>query len=120
MTSIPPENLAQRWADDTRPLVPRTADERSTLTAFLDWHRQTFELKCSGITKTQLSEQVIAPSGLSLHGLVRHLAGVERWWFRIRFAGEQIPLLYYSDEDPDEDFGDLSGDVEEAFQSWRA
>jgi hypothetical protein len=30
-------------------------------------------------------------------GPVRHLARVERWWFRIQFAGEDVPMLYYSD-----------------------
>ncbi len=38
------------------------------------------------------------------HGLVRHLAGVERWWFQINFAGEDVPMLYYSEQDPDQDF----------------
>jgi hypothetical protein len=56
---------------------------------------------------------------MSLHGLVRHLAGVERWWLRIRFAGEDLPLLYYSDDDPDQDFTDLDGDPETAFSVWR-
>jgi hypothetical protein len=55
------------------------------------------------------------PSGLSLHGLVRHLAGAERWWFRIQFAGEDVPMLYYSDDDPDQDFDSLDGDAGEAF-----
>jgi hypothetical protein len=55
---------------------------------------------------------------MSLHGLVRHLAGAERWWLRIRFAGEELPLLYYSDHDPDQDFGDVAGDPAEAFAVW--
>lgn len=86
----------------------------------LDWHRQTFELKCAGLTPRQLSERAVPPSSLSLHGLVRHLAGAERWWFRIQFAGEDVPLLYYSDDDPDQDFDKLDGDVGEAFGVWRA
>ena len=60
------------------------------------------------------------PSGLSLHGLVRHLTGVERWWFRMQFAGEDLPMLYYSDDDPDQDFEDLGGDVGQALAAWRA
>lgn len=78
MTAIQQENLAQSWATDTRPMIPPTADERTTLTALLDWHRKTFELKCSGLQMPRLSERVIPPSALSLHGLIRHLAGVER------------------------------------------
>jgi hypothetical protein len=95
-------------------------DDREILTAYLDWHRQTFELKCAGVPPARLSERGVPPSGLSLHGLVRHLAGVERWWFRVQFAGEDVPLLYYSDDDPDQDFDDLDGDVAEALAVWRA
>jgi hypothetical protein len=114
-------SLAQPWAPggqrDERPLV---GDERELLTAYLDWHRATLELKCADVPAAALSEKGVPPSGLSLHGLVRHLAGCERWWFRIQFAGEDVPLLFYSDDDPDQDFDDLGGDVVEAFAVWRA
>jgi hypothetical protein len=120
VTDIPPQNYAKRWEADTRPDLPLVADERTVLTAYLDWHRATFELKCSGLTPRQLSERSVAPSGLSLHGLVRHLAAVERWWIRLQFAGEDVPMLYYSDEDPDQDFTDLGGDVSQAFAVWHA
>lgn len=90
------------------------------MSAMLDWHRDTFEFKCAGLSPRQLSQQAVPPSALSLHGLVRHLAGAERWWFRVQFAGEKVPLLYYSDEDPNEDFGNLDGDIDEAFAVWRA
>nr|WP_311734268.1 DinB family protein [Streptosporangium becharense] len=95
-------------------------DERAVLTAYLDWHRHTFELKCSGVPAERLSDRGVPPSTMSLHGLVRHLAAVERWWFRRQFAGEEVPLLYYSDDDPDQDFETLDGDVLEAFAVWRA
>ena len=119
MTEIPTENFSPRWAADTRPPLPRLGDEREILTAFLDWYRLTFELKCTGVAPERLSEKGIPPSTLSLHGLIRHLAGVERWWFRQQFAGEDIPLLYYSDENPNEDFDILDGDIAEAFTVWR-
>ncbi|MFE9659254.1 DUF664 domain-containing protein [Streptomyces sp. NPDC005955] len=114
-----PQHFAPRWNDDTRPAPPSVGGERETLVAVLDWHRATFALKCAGLSPEQLSERAVPPSGLSLHGLVRHLAGVERWWFRIQFTGEDVPLLYYSDDDPDQDFDRLDGDVEEAFAVWR-
>jgi hypothetical protein len=115
-----PNHYTPRWSGDTRSAPPAVGDERETLSAVLDWHRATFELKCSGLPPERLSERAVPPSALSLHGLVRHLAGVERWWFRIQFAGEDVPLLHYSDEDPDQDFDSLDGDVEEAFAVWRS
>jgi hypothetical protein len=109
------------WADDDSRLeLPRLGDEREILTAFLDWHRKTFELKCAGLPPEKLSEKGVPPSDLSLHGLLRHLAGVERWWFRIQFLGEDVPELYYTDEEPDQDFEDLAGDPAEAFAVWQA
>ncbi|MFE2227697.1 DinB family protein [Streptomyces kronopolitis] len=115
-----PSHFAPRWEGDSRGPVPAVGGERETLGAVLDWQRDTFALKCAGLPPDLLSRRAIPPSGLSLHGLVRHLAGVERWWFRIQFAGEDLPLLHYSDEDPDQDFGVLDGDVDEAFAVWRA
>ena len=115
-----PSHFSPRWNNDTRPAPPDTGGERETLTAVLDWHRATFELKCAGLPPERLSERAVPPSSLSLHGLVRHLAGVERWWFRIQFAGEDVPLLYYSDDDPDQDFDRLDGDPGEDFAAWRA
>jgi len=104
---------------------PRTdpapvADERQALTESLDYYRRTFELKCAGLDPGQLSERSVPPSTLTLHGLLRHLTGCERWWFRIQFAGEDVPNLYYSDDDPEQDFTDLGGDVDEAFSLWHA
>ncbi|TQS26268.1 DinB family protein [Microbispora sp. KK1-11] len=120
MSEIPEANYSKKWDGDSRSALPLVGDEREMLTAFLDWHRETFALKCSGVPEDRLSDKGVPPSGLSLHGILRHLGGVERWWFRIQFAGEDVPLLYYSDDDPDQDFEDLDGDVEEAFAVWRA
>jgi hypothetical protein len=114
-----PKAYSKRWATDARTDPPYVGDEREILVAYLDWHRATFEAKCDGVPPRRLSERTIPPSSLSLHGLVRHLAGVERWWFRIQFAGEDVPLLYYSDDDPDQDFDRLDGDVSDAFAVWR-
>ena len=120
MTEIPAENYSQAWAAGSRPTPSPVGDEREILASFLDWHRRTFELKCSGAPPERLSEKGVPPSGLSLHGLVRHLAAVERWWFRLQFAGAEVAMLYYSDDDPDQDFDALDGDVAEAFAVWRA
>jgi uncharacterized damage-inducible protein DinB len=114
-----PKTYSKRWDGGDRIDPPYVGNEREILVAYLDWHRATFEAKCTGVPPQQLSERTVPPSTLTLHGLVRHLAGVERWWFRIQFAGEDVPLLHYSDDDPNQDFDRLDGDVSEAFTLWR-
>ena len=118
---IPPENFSMSWlAAGDRVEPPLIANERELLVSFLDYHRETFALKCADLTAEQLSSAALPPSTLTLHGLVRHLAGVERWWFQQQYAAENVPALYYSDDDPDQDFEALSGDPAEAFATWRA
>jgi uncharacterized damage-inducible protein DinB len=85
---------------------PHIADERTMLEGWLDWHRATLVRKCAGLTGEQLAQRSVPPSTLSLQGLVRHLTDVERMWFRKRFLGEQIDLLYGTPEAPDADLDD--------------
>ncbi|MGV9249693.1 mycothiol transferase, partial [Streptomyces sp. NPDC003710] len=59
---------------------PRVADEHATLTGFLQRQRDTLAMACAGLTAEQLREKAVRPSGLSLLGLVRHMADVERTW----------------------------------------
>jgi uncharacterized damage-inducible protein DinB len=100
--------------------IPREADERTTLTAFIDWQRATLQRKCDGLTPEQLRRRAVPPSTLSLLGLVRHMADVERGWFRERLNTEQIEPLFSSEADPDGDFDNVdTADVEEAFARWR-
>jgi hypothetical protein len=116
---VPPENFSPVWADDPRPPLPLTGSDRELLVAYLEHHRATFALKCSGLSDAELSRRSMPPSTLSLHGLLRHLTGVERWWFQINFAGDDVPMLYYSDAEPDQDFERLDGDVAQAWEQWR-
>jgi hypothetical protein len=89
----------------TRTEPPTVAGERAALEAWLDYHRETLLLKCQGLTGEQLVKRAAAPSSLSLLGLVRHMAEVERAWFRRRLAGQaELGYLYCSDEAPDGDF----------------
>lgn len=120
MSRIPPQNFSPAMHAPDRAAPPLVGDERTVLTAFLDWQRATLAAKCDGLTAEQLSARAVEPSDLSLHGLVRHLAAVERWWLRIQFAGEDLPLLYYSDDDPDQDFDGLDGDPFQDVAVWRA
>jgi uncharacterized damage-inducible protein DinB len=88
----------------TRQFAPYVAGERQMLEAWLDFHRQTLLCKCGGLTSEQLRQRAAPPSNLSLLGLVRHMAEVERGWFRRRVAGEDVGFLYSSEADPDGEF----------------
>lgn len=111
----------------TAPEVPRTdppevAGERAALEGWLGFHRATLLHKCAGLTGDQLAERAVAPSSLTLLGLVRHMAEVERWWFRRQFAGQSgVDDLFCTEEFPDGDFdlGD-SGTAEADFASFAA
>jgi uncharacterized damage-inducible protein DinB len=97
--------------------TPYVAGERQMLEAWLDFHRQTLLGKCSGLTEQQLRERAAQPSSLSLLGLVRHMAEVERGWFRRRIAGQDVGFLYSSEADPDGEFdhvdtADAAADLE--------
>jgi hypothetical protein len=86
---------------------PFVGDERAMLDGFLDWHRATLLHKCAGLTGEQLALRAVPPSRLSLLGLVRHAAEVERTWFRRRFCGEDLPPLYSRPDSPDAAFGEI-------------
>ena len=92
------------------------------LELWLDYHRATLLWKCEGLSPEQLAARSVPPSSLSLIGLVRHMAEVERSWFRRVLAGEDdAGPIYYSDADPDGDFDNAAaGNVEDAFTTWRA
>ena len=95
----------------TAPPVERTeppfiADERAMLETWLDYHRATLLWKCAGLTAEQLTVASAAPSNLTLLGLVRHMAEVERSWFRTRAAGVDVGWLFATEENGDADITD--------------
>jgi len=97
-------------------------DEQATLTEFLRCQRLTLQLKCADLDAEQLARRAVDPSTMSLLGLVRHLAEVERGWFRRRFAGQDVPKRYQSGAQPDGDFDGAVADqavVDEAWAAWR-
>jgi uncharacterized damage-inducible protein DinB len=105
----------------TRNGPPLDADERTTLTAFLDFQRATLALKCDGLTDDQLRERAVPPSGLSLLGILRHMAEVERNWFRTVLGGQEMATIFAPDMDWEAAFRDVAtADVAEAFRIWRA
>ena len=93
---------------------PFVGDERAMLDGFLDWHRASLLYKCTGLTGEQLAYQAVPPSHLSLLGLVRHLAEVERNYFRRRFRGETVEWLYLHSDIPDAAFEDVDSGRAEA------
>jgi hypothetical protein len=100
---------------------PFEADERATLTGFLDFHRATLALKCEGLTDDQLRQQAAPPSGLSLLGLVRHLAEVQRNWFRPVLGGAEMAGIFAPGMDFEAAFQNVAtADVAEAFRAWHA
>ncbi|MCU7820614.1 DinB family protein [Kitasatospora sp. DSM 101779] len=98
---------------------PATGDERRLLTDMLAAQRHTLEIKCGGLS-AELAHRSAAPSTLSLLGLVRHLAEVERRWFRRVLAGQDAPPLFVSEDDPDGDFDGATAAPEVVAASWRA
>jgi hypothetical protein len=106
---------------DLRIDPPLEADELTTLTAFLDFNRETLAVKCSGLTPDQLRERAVPPSTLSLLGLVRHMAEVERNWFRPVLSGAEMQSIYAPGLDWEAAFRDAAtADADEAFSTWRA
>ena len=105
---------------DDRLALPAAADERVVLTCFLDWQRGALMRTCAGLSDEQLRCRAVPSSNLTLLGLVRHLAGVERWYFQAVIAGEFPGSLYTETDDPDEDFNNLDSMTgEQAVAVWR-
>ncbi|MEV4314357.1 DinB family protein [Actinocrispum sp. NPDC049592] len=116
-------DLFKAPGSDTRFAVPATAGEWTLLIDFVDSQRTTLRLKCAGLDATALARRSAEPSTLSLLGLVRHLADVERRWFRQVLAGNQdAKPRFTSPANPDGDFDDATPDptlLAEAWAAWR-
>ncbi len=93
--------------------------EREMLRAFLDYHRATLAMKCDGLSEDELRRQSMPPSSLSLLGLVRHLAEVERTWFRRVINTEDVGLVWSADGDYQAAYDARAANEGEAFAAWR-
>lgn len=94
-------------SNDVQP-VPRTrpgeaGTERETLTGLLDFLRATVVNKVAGLSDEQAMGTPVPPSTLTPAGVVKHLRGVERFWFSIDFAGQEVPWPW-TDDDPHGNF----------------
>ncbi|WP_435852517.1 DinB family protein [Streptomyces sparsogenes] len=103
-----------------RPRIAMIADERETLRGFLEFHRATLAMKCDGLSDEDLRRQSMPPSTLSLLGLVRHMAEVERNWFRRVINGEDIPLVWSDSFDFQAAYDAREATRAEAFAAWEA
>ena len=90
---------------DLHPTLPTSKaladDERSVLLGYLTYHRTVLARKLDGISDEQARTAAIAPSRLTLLGLVRHMTDVERWWFRRVVVAEGVPPIFSDDEEWD-------------------
>ncbi|MFE7671327.1 DinB family protein [Streptomyces albidoflavus] len=111
---VPVDDVAERVSP------PVNGSERESLRGHLDFHRATLLTKCAGLTAEQLRTKSSPPSALSLLGLVRHMAEVERAWFRRTFAGEDIGLVWSPEGDFQVAYDVSRADTGEAFGAWQA
>jgi uncharacterized damage-inducible protein DinB len=94
--------------------------EREMLRAFLDYHRATLAMKCDGLTDAELRKQSMPPSTLSLLALVRHMAEVERAWFRRVFEDHDAPMVWSDKVDFQAAYDASASTRAEAFAAWEA
>jgi hypothetical protein len=96
--------------------------ERATLLEYLRRYRLTMEMKCADLDAVQLASRSVPPSTMSLLGLIRHMADVERHWFRRVMARSGAPFLYWSQDVPDAEWLGAVADpavVDDAWRAWR-
>jgi len=130
------EGVPERWsastvradvwvdpADDPRDTGTDVDDERSVLVEYLRVYRLTMEMKCADLDAAQLARRSVPPSTMSLLGMIRHMADVERSWFRRVMAGEDAPALYWTEGVEDDEWTGAVADpelVERAWADWRS
>ncbi|MHB8438825.1 MAG: DinB family protein [Acidimicrobiales bacterium] len=85
------------------------APELEVLTGFLDFLRATVLNKVAGLDDERAFEAVAPPSELTPAGVVKHLTGVERFWFSIDFAAADVPRPW-TEDNPHGGFSPAPGD----------
>jgi uncharacterized damage-inducible protein DinB len=104
---------------DHRVGPPHFGSEREMLRAFLDYHRATLAMKCEGLSDEELRQPSSPPSTLSLLELVRHMAEVERAWFRRVFEDPAAPMVWSREpHDFQAAYDARSSTRAEAFTAW--
>lgn len=101
-----------------RPQPPRAGDEIDTLLGFLDFQRATLEWKCAGLDAAGLAAS-IAPTSMTLGGLLKHMALVEDGWFsRVLHGNPRNPPWDGIDwtANPDWEWESAAGDSPDALR----
>ena len=109
--------------EDPRRVEPAfLLDERAMLEGWLEYQRTTLVLKCEGLTDEQRKARPVSTSLLSLHGLVRHCAEVERNWFRrVLLREPDAPWIWYEPALEDSELFPLDdADWDDDVRAWRA
>jgi hypothetical protein len=101
-----------------RPVVAQHGPEKSQLAAWLDFYRAVIVLKCSGLSHQQLAERAIPSSELSLIGILRHLVGVEMWWFQECLDGVDPAYPYDATDPVRAAFGDVMSEGPATVAAW--
>jgi uncharacterized damage-inducible protein DinB len=107
--------------EDQRRVEPAfVMDERPMLEAWLEYHRTTLLLKCEGLDDAGRKQRPVESSALSLHGLVRHMAEVERNWFGRVLPRRSAPPIWYDDDIEDSELVPLDdADWEADLATWQ-
>ena len=107
--------------DPRRQEPPHLLGERQMLEAWFEYQRVTLLLKCEGLDDAGRTCRPVPTSLLSLHGLVRHMAEVERGWFQRVLAGGPAPSLWADPEVEDSELVPLDGaDWDADLEAWQA
>jgi uncharacterized damage-inducible protein DinB len=102
-----------------RPEPPLAGDEAATLLGFLDYQRATLAWKCAGLDAAGLAATV-APSPMTLGGILKHLAYVEADWFARWLLGRDRPPPWDAVDwaaDPDWDWHSAADDTPEQLRA---
>ena len=114
--------MVQDLVDSRRTEPAFVLADRAMLEAWLEFHRATLLLKCEGLDDAERKARPVPTSLLSLHGLVRHMAEVERNWFsRVLLAAPDTPPIWYDPAIEDSELVPLDdADWETDLAMWHA
>jgi len=114
--------MVDELGDPRRREPPFVLSEREMLEQWLEFHRTTLLIKCEGLSDADRKCRPVKTSRLSLHGLVRHMAEVERGWFhRVLESDPQAPLIWEDSANEDRDLSPLDdADWETDLAVWKA